>query len=78
MTVCCKISQKNWNLPQTVHRSRLDHRFPSHMDSPNFWHLIKKLVTVLYRNHVIPDQKGLAAYETPNHSISPILTLILK
>ena len=40
-----------------------------HMNSPNFWHFIYQLGTILYRNHMVPDQQ--VAHEIPNHWNSP-------
>ena len=44
-----------------------------YMESPNFWHFISQLGTVLYRNHMVLGRQRSAALEIPNHWISPNL-----
>ena len=44
-----------------------------HMESPDFWHFILLQVTVLYRNHMVPDRRGSAAHEIKKIIESPLV-----
>ena len=43
-----------------------------HIESPNFWHFISQLGTVLYRNHKVPGRQGSAALEIQKIIESPL------
>ena len=65
--MCGGIRMKNWFYLQHFIDLVL-----SHMDSPNLWHFIQHLGTVLYRNHMVPDQ-GSAAHEIEKIIESPLV-----
>ena len=42
----------------------------SHKESPNFWHFISQLGSILYQIIIVPDWQGSALHEIPFHCIS--------